>query len=135
MMLGIKDKQSAKDYYVLRGGTVSGQTIELRAIDLTNALTGRNWSLVGTAVNNDAFRLRWPHPENQKLIESVGAKEKLPPAVRLPDLVRAWGLIYNSRLPQSSDRRLKTVRLDAYQWQGGIGGDYSHFVQSWTIAL
>jgi hypothetical protein len=135
MMLGIKDKQSAKDYYVLQGETVSGETINLRAIELTNALTGRNWSLVGTADDNDVFNRRWLHPDNLKLIASFGGKENLPPAVRLPDLLRTWGVIYNSRLPQSSTKRLKAVRLDSYQWQGGVGGDYRHFVKSWTVSL
>ena len=39
MMLGDRDMQSGRDYYMLRGETVSGETIDLPPIKLTNALT------------------------------------------------------------------------------------------------
>src|SRR2546422_11607752 len=52
MMLGNKDMQSGRDYYKLRGETVSGEMIDLPPIKLTNALTGRNWGLVTAAVEN-----------------------------------------------------------------------------------
>ena len=135
MMLGIRDKQSAKEYYILQGETLSGEPIDLRAIDLTNALTGRNWSLLGGTIENESFHLRSPHPENLRLISTYGGTENEPRAARMPELLRAWGGIYNSRLPESSNQRLKSIRVDAYVWEGGIDGEYRRFVESWTVAL
>jgi hypothetical protein len=135
MMMGIRDFQSGRDYYILRGETVAGETIDLPPINLTNALTGRNWSAVSAAVANKSFNSRWPHPANLSLISAYGGIEKLPRAARLDDLLHAWGTIYNSRLPESSNQRLKSVRLDAYRWEGGINGEYNRFVESWTAVL
>ncbi len=56
MMLGIRDTQSGRDYYLLRGETVSGETIDLPPIKLTNALTGRSWSLLNAAVESSLGR-------------------------------------------------------------------------------
>jgi hypothetical protein len=135
MMLGLRDTQSGRDYYVLRGETASGETIDLPPITLTNALTGRNWSLVSTAVENKSFNIRSPHPANIRLAAAYGGIDKLPRAARLEDLLRAWGAIYNSRLPESSNQRLRSVRLDAYRWEGGINGEYDRFVESWRTVL
>jgi hypothetical protein len=131
MMLWNSNLQSGRDYYVLRGETVSGETIDLPPIKLTNALTGRSWSLVGAAVENQSFNIRWPHPDNLRLAAACGGRDKLPRAARLEDLLRAWGEIYNSRLSGSSNLRLKSIRLDAYRWEGGLNGDYDRFVESW----
>lgn len=132
MMLGDQNFQSGRDYYVLRGETISGQIVDLRPISLTNALTGRNWSLVGAAVDNKSFKINSPHPANLQLAATCGGLDKLPAAARLPDLMRSWGTIYNSRLPESSNQRLRSVRLDVYHWEGGLnGGDHS-FVKSWS---
>lgn len=135
MMLGIRDTQSGRDYYVLRGETVSGQTIDLPPIKLTDALTGRNWGLVSAAVDNKSFNIRSPHPANLRMAASYGGVDKLPRAARLEDLLRAWGAIYNSRLAGSSNQRLRSVRLDAYRWEGGINGEYDRFVESWRTVL
>ena len=135
MMLGIRDTQTGRDYYVLRGETVGGETIDLPPIKLTNALTGRNWGLVGAAVENKSFKIRWPHPANIRMAEAYGSVDQLPRAARLEDLLRTWGAIYNSRLPGSSNQRLRSVRLDAYRWEGGINGDYDRFVESWRAML
>jgi hypothetical protein len=135
MMLGIRDTQSGRDYYLLRGETVSGEAIDLPPIKLTNALTGRNWSLVSAAVENKSFNIRSPHPANIVMTAAYGGVDKLPRAARLEDLLRAWGAIYNSRLPASSDQRLRSVRLDAYRWEGGINGEYDRFVESWRAVL
>ena len=135
MMLGIKDMQNGRNYYVLRGETVSGETVDLPPIELTNALTGRSWSLVSAAVENKSFNIRWPHPANLRMAEAYGGGDKLPRAARLEDLLRAWGQIYNSRLPESSNRKLKSIRLDAYRWEGGLDGDYDRFVESWRAML
>ena len=45
MMIWNGDRQRGRSYYMLRGETVSGETIDLPPIKLTNALTGRSWSL------------------------------------------------------------------------------------------
>jgi hypothetical protein len=135
MMMGIRDLQSGRDYYVLRGETVNGETIDLPPINLTNALTGRTWSLVSTAVENKSFTIRWPHPENILLAADYGGIDKLPRAVRLEALLQTWGAIYNSRLAESSNQRLRSIRLDRYRWEGGINGEYDRFVESWRAVL
>ena len=135
MMLGIRDTETVRDYYVLRGETISGETIDLPAIQLTNALTGRNWSLVSTAVENKSFKIRSPHPANVRLAAAFGGIDKLPGAARLDDLLRAWGTIYNSRLPTSSNQRLTSLRVDKYRWEGGVNGQYDRFVESWRTVL
>lgn len=135
MMLGLRDTQSGRDYYVLRGETVDGETIDLPPIKLTNALTGRSWSLVTAAVENKSFSIRWPYPANLQLATTYGGIDKLPRAARLEDLLRAWGTIYNSRLSESSNQKLKSVRLDAYRWEGGLNGEYNRFVESWRVML
>jgi hypothetical protein len=94
-----------------------------------------NWSLVSTAVENKSFNIRSPHPANIRLAAAYGGVDKLPRAARLEDLLRAWGAIYNSQLPASSNQRLRSVRLDAYRWEGGINGEYDRFVESWRAVL
>ena len=135
MMLGDKNMQGPRDYYVLRGETVSGATIDLPPVKLTNALSGRNWGLVSAAVANQSFKIRSPHPANIAMTTAHGGVDQLPRAARLDELLRAWGEIYNSRLPASSNQRLRAVRLDAYRWQGGSNGDYDRFVESWRALL
>lgn len=135
MMVGLRDVEQQRRYYVLRGETIDGEIIDLPPIKLTNALTGRSWSLVSTAVENKSFNIRNPHPANISLAASYGGVDKLPRAARLEELLRAWGRIYNSRLPHSSNQRLKSVKLDAFAWEGGIDGDYDRFVESWSAAL
>ena len=131
MMLWNGDILSGRDYYVVRGETVGGESIDLPPIELTNALTGRNWGLVSAAVDNKSFKITSPHPENIRLAAAYDGVEKLPRGARLEELLRAWGAIYNSRLPGSSNQRLRAVRLDAYRWEGGINGEYNRFVESW----
>jgi hypothetical protein len=135
MMLWNVDGQGGRNYYVLRGETVNGETVDLPPINLTNALTGRSWSLVRAAVENQSLNIRWPHPDNLRLAAAYGGRDKLPRAARLENLLRAWGEIYNSRLPASSNQRLKSIRLDAYRWEGGLNGDYDRFVESWRAVL
>jgi hypothetical protein len=134
MMLGAVD-MPGQNYYVLRGETVTGETVDLPPIDLTNALTGRSWSLVRTAVENSSFKIPSPHPANLDLAASYGGFEKLPRAARLEELLRAWGSIYNSRVPGSSNPRLRLLRLDAYRWEGGIKGNYDRYLESWSAQL
>lgn len=135
MMMAGGDLGRGASYYVLRGETVSGETIDLPPAELTDALSWRHWSLVSATVENKEFTIYKPHPSNVALAASAGGAEKLPRAARLEELLRAWGSIYNSRLPENSTRRLRAVRLDAYKWEGGGYGDYEHFVESWRTEL
>lgn len=122
-------------YYVLRGETVRGETVDLPPARLTDALSGRHWSLVAAAVDNKSFAVRRPHPSNLSLLEEAGGLERLPEAARLPELLRAWGGMHNGRLPADSPRRLRAVRLDAYRWEGRRYGDYDTHVRTWRQEL
>jgi hypothetical protein len=135
MMMAGGDLGRGASYFRLRGETVLGESIDLPPAELTDALSWRHWSLVGATVENKEFTIFKPHPSNVALATSAGGAEKLPRAARLPELLRAWGAIYNSRLPEGSPRRLRAVRLDAYRWEGGDYGDYEHFVESWRAEL
>ena len=122
-------------YFVLRGETVQGQVIDIPAVELTDALSSRNWGLAAAIATNSEFRLKSPHPANAPILQAAGSFENVPPAVRMPELLRAWGSIYNSRLPASSERRLKAIRLDAYKWPGQQYSNYDQFIQSWREEL
>jgi hypothetical protein len=122
-------------YFILRGETVSGETIDLKPTTLTDALRNRTWGMVRATVNNDSFRLRSLHPQNAALLASYGGSEKLPPAARLPDLLKVWGDLYNARLAPSAPSRLKAVRLERYVWDGKSYSNYAQFVQSWNKEL
>ncbi len=136
VMMAGGDLQREHQYYVLRGETVSGEIVHLRAIELTDALSSaRNLGLVVATVNNRVFDLQSPHPNNAVLLAKSTDVSKLPPAVRLPELLRAWGAIYNSGLPASSRQRLKAVRLDAYRWMGQQYSDYDRLIESWRAEL
>lgn len=135
MMMAGGDPGRGATYYRLRGETAAGDAIDLPPASLTDALSWRNWSLASETVKNKEFVINKPHPSNAALAASAGGVEKLPPAARLPELLRAWGAIYNSRLPEGSPRRLRAVRLEAYRWEGGSYGDYERFVESWRVEL
>ena len=122
-------------YFLLRGETVSGDVVDIPAIELTNALSARNWGLVSATMANSSFKLRSLHPANAALLGAAGSFEKLPPASRLPELLQAWGKIYNSRLATSSPSRLKAIRLDAYNWPGQQYSNYDQFIQTWRQEL
>src|SRR5215813_10526662 len=50
-------------YFVLRGETVSGETIDIPASGLTDAMRSRTWGLVSAAVANESLKLPVPHPK------------------------------------------------------------------------
>lgn len=131
----IRDRDRGSNYYILRGETLGGETIELPPITLTNALSGRHWSLVDAAVENKSFKITSLHPENERMAAAHVSVGDLPRAARLEELLRAWGNIYNSRLPGSAPQRLRSVRLDAYRWDGDITNHSGHLVESWRAAL
>jgi len=124
-----------RSYWVLRGETVAGETVDVRPITLTNAMYSRTWTMVNATVDNQSFKLPNLHPANAELLRQSGGLQNLPPGARLPDLLRAWGELYNERLPASSPQRLKAIRLDMYRWEGGRYADYDKFIQSWRQDL
>ncbi|HEX6718859.1 MAG TPA: hypothetical protein VF088_17260 [Pyrinomonadaceae bacterium] len=135
VMMAGGDLERGRSYCILRGETVSGETIEIRPIDLTNALYSRTWTMVNATIDNRSFKLKSIHPENEELLRRVGGIENLPPGVRVPDLLKAWGELYNSEQPESSSRRLKAIRLDMYRWESGGYSDYDKFIESWRKEL
>jgi hypothetical protein len=135
VMMAGGDLERGRSYCILRGETVSGETIDVRPIELTNALYSRTWTMVNATIANQGFRLPSLHPENAALIRSAGGVENLPPGARIPDLLETWGRLYNDRLPASSPQRLKAIRLDMYLWEGGSYSNYDTFIQSWRKEL
>lgn len=129
------DLQTAWTYHVVRGETVTGEIIDLPPVELTNGLSNVAWALVPAVVDNKSFTISSPHPANISLIAESGGADKLPPARRLSDLLKAWGSVYNSRLSANSPRRLRAVRLEEYRWPGGAYRDYDKFIRSWRVEL
>ena len=135
VMMAGGDLERGRSYCILRGETVSGETIDIRPINLTNALYSRTWTMVNATIDNRSFKLTSIHPENDELIRQFGGVENLPPGVRLPDLLQAWGDLYNNQQPNSSPQRLKAIRLDMYRWESGRYADYDKFIESWRKEL
>lgn len=127
--------ERGRSYWILRGETISGETVDVRPIKLTNAMYARTWTMVNATVDNQSFKLTNLHPANAEMLRQAGGLDQLPPGARLPDLLRAWGDLYNQRLPASSTARLKAIRLDMYRWEGGRYADYDKFIQSWRQEL
>lgn len=135
MMMAGRDPARGKSFYRLRGETAGGETIDLPPAGLTDALGSGNSTFLAATVDNKEFTIHEPHPSNVALAASAGGADKLPRGARLGELLRAWGEIYNSRLPADSPKRLRAVRLDAYRWEGRTYGDYERLVESWRAEL
>jgi hypothetical protein len=135
VMMAGGDLERGRSYCILRGETVSGETIDIRPINLTNALYSRTWTMVNAAIDNRSFKLTSIHPQNEELIRRFGGVENLPPGVLVPDLLKAWGELYNKQQPDSSPQRLKAIRLDMYRWESGRYSDYDKFIESWRKEL
>jgi hypothetical protein len=135
VMMAGGDLERGRSYCILRGETISGETIDVAAIQLTNALYSRNWTMVNATIDNQAFKLKSLHPQNEAMLREYGSIENLPAGARIPDLLQAWGEIYNQREPESSPERLKAIRLDMYRWESGRYADYDKFVESWRKEL
>ncbi|HKS09765.1 MAG TPA: hypothetical protein VJS13_09480 [Pyrinomonadaceae bacterium] len=135
VMMASGTLERGRSYWILRGETVSGETIDVRPMSLTNALYARTWTMVNATVDNQSFKLPNPYPANAELIREAGGIEHLPPGARVPDLLRTWGDLYNERLPASSPQRLKAIRLDMYRWEGGEFANYDKFIESWRQDL
>lgn len=134
MMAG-GDLERGRSYCILRGETVSGDTVDIRPINLTNALYSRTWTMVNATIDNQSFKLTSLEPQNAELLRLAGGIEKLPPGARLPDLLQTWGNLYNNQLPTASPQRLKAIRLDMYRWGSGHYDDYDTFIESWRKEL
>ena len=122
-------------YYVVRGETIGGEFVDIHPPQLTDGLYGRNWSLVRAAIDNDAFKLRSPHPQNSAVLQSFGGIQDLPRGMRVPELLQAWGQLYNRQLSNSSSSRLKAVRIDVYRWDSGSFQNYDRFIETWRQEL
>lgn len=127
--------ERGRSYWILRGETVSGETIDIRPMSLTNAMYARTWTMVNATVANQSFKLANPYPANVEMMRQAGGIEHLPPGARVPELLRAWGNLYNEKLPAGSPQRLKAMRLDMYRWEGGSFANYDKFIESWRQEL
>ena len=134
MMVG-GELETTRSYCLLRGETISGETIDIRPIELTNAMYGRTWSMVNATVFNQSFKLTSIHPDNELLLNQSGGLANIQAGARLPDLLTAWGNIYNNQQPVDSPHRLKAIRIDMYRWASGRYADYETFVLSWRKEL
>ena len=135
VMMAGGNLERGRTYFILRGETVSGDLINISPIKLTDGLSGRTWTMVAATVDNQSFKLSSLEPQNAALLQSIGGIQNLPVAARLPDLLQAWGNIYNDRLPPNATNRLRAVRLDMYRWTSGGYSDYDTFVQTWRKEL
>lgn len=128
------DASRPHTYHVLRGETQAGETVDISAAALTDALSGRHWTLFRATVDNAAFKIRSPHPSNVAMMEAAGGIERLAAGARLAELLRAYGDIHNSRLAPNSPQRLRAVRLEEYRWGGGPADQHT-LVRSWRQEL
>lgn len=133
VMMAGGDLERGHTYCILRGETVSGETIDIAPIKLTNALYSRTWTMVNATIANQSFKLTSIHPANAEMIREVGGVENLPAGARIPDLLETWGRLYNERVAEP--QRLKAIRLDRYRWEGGSYSNYQNYVESWRKDL
>lgn len=135
VMMAGGDLERGRSYCILRGETISGEVVDIRPITLTNALYSRTWTMVNATIDNQSFKTTSIHPANEEMLRRFGGVENLPPGARLPELLQAWGDLYNKQQPLFSERRLKAVRLDLYRWESGRYADYDKFIESWRQEL
>lgn len=120
------------DYYVLKGEFADGMVRPISAIDLSGALTGRIHLMVDYVMSNSSLDLPSPHPRNVALIDSAGGPTSLAPGTRLPDLLRAWGAIYNRHHP---GHPVRAVVLEQLRWRGVTYSDFAMPVRTWRTAI
>ncbi|HVG29195.1 MAG TPA: hypothetical protein VM864_05685 [Pyrinomonadaceae bacterium] len=135
MMSGGGEVREGYAYFIARGESASGETVDIRPARLTDALYARTWGLVEATVGNGSFRLRRPHPANAAALRQAGGFDKLPRGARVPELLRAWGEIYNEGIAPDSPRRLRAVRLDAYRRAGGRDTARDELTDTWSVEL
>ena len=73
VMLGGALLERGRSYWILRGETVSGETVDIRPMELTNALYSRTWTMVNATVGNQSFKLTNLHPANAELLLQAGS--------------------------------------------------------------
>ncbi len=132
VMIGGGSLQQPWTYYLVRGETVSGDLIDIRPAEITNAMYARTWSLVRATVNNDAFKIQSPHPRNLQFLKKGS---EVPPGANVSELLTLWGRLYNAELSSQSPFRLKSVRLDVYRWDSGRFQDYDELIATWRADL
>jgi hypothetical protein len=135
MMSGGGEVGEGYAYFVVRGESISGEVIDIRPAKLTDALYARTWGLVEATARNGSFRLRRLHPANAAALREAGGFDKLPRGARVPELLRAWGEIYNEGLAPDSPQRVRAVRLDSYRWAGGRDTSRDELTGSWSVEL
>jgi hypothetical protein len=135
VMMAGGDLERGRSYYILRGETFGGDTVDIRPMELTDGLSGRTWTMVNATVDNQAFKLPQPHPSNAAELMRVGGVERLPPGARLPDLLQTWGRLYNHNFSLQSPHRLKAIRVDMYRWEGGSYSNFDKFIETWRKDL
>ena len=119
-------------YYVLTGETIDGRFASAPALGITNSLRDRNAALARAVEANASFLIRAPHPRNAQLWTRL---RTLPPAVRMDDLLVAWGNGYNLRHGDNSPDLLRAIRLDEYEWPYVNYTDFEQHRATWRVQL
>src|SRR6185503_549707 len=68
--------ERGRSYWILRGEAVSGETVDIRPIELTNAMYSRTWTMVNATVGNQSFKLANLHPANAELLRQAGGLDQ-----------------------------------------------------------
>jgi hypothetical protein len=65
VMMAGGDLERGAQLLHLRGETISGETVDIRPIELTNALYSRTWTMVNATIDNQSFKLNSIHPRKR----------------------------------------------------------------------
>jgi hypothetical protein len=123
-----------RTYFVLRGETVSGEQIDIPAIELSGAMRSRIWGMVEAIADNQSLKIDNPHPQNLALLNQLRG-QAMPDGLLMNQLLKSWGATYNYRLPPSSPERLKAIRIDSYRWPGQTYSNFYQFMQTWRADI
>jgi hypothetical protein len=137
MMAG-GDLERGRSYCILRGETVSGETIEVRPIELTNALYSRTWTMVNATIANQSFRLLINCAgERLNCFGVMGDVDKLPPGARISGSSQNVG----SSLQRSSTRVVPATSesdparyVSLGRWAQLIP-NYDNFIETWVQGI
>lgn len=130
-----RDLSAGHTHYVLLGRTADGSWREVSPVRITGGLYGRHFMFASYTAANHSFGVDSPHPDNVRLAERAGGVNRLPRGARMPDLLRAWGTVYNRDLSATSPKRLTAIRIEMRRWPGGRFGDYDVLEHVWEIEL
>jgi hypothetical protein len=132
----VPDTSQPHQFYRLCGETISGELIEIPAIQITNGLTNRNHTLISALDQNLEFAIPSPHPKNVERIQQAGGLDRLREDFHVPDVLRAWGEAYNRGKPTGSAKRLRAIELRRYDWDVKNYSDYDKVNSlSWRVEL